>query len=144
MHISRQLLRFALVGVLNTLLDAGLFALLHSHGLHVTTANFISSSCGILLSLALNSHYTFRVQKIRSRQVILFVTINLFELWVLQPITILLLLPYLDWLRAFSLFTSTFSISFLASLLVTAVTFIWNYVLYSKIIYQKIPKTKDS
>ena len=53
--------KFALVGVVNTVLDFALFmTLVYFAGLGPTSANIISYTCGILNSFVLNKHWTFK------------------------------------------------------------------------------------
>lgn len=55
--------RFALVGVLNTLLDMGLFALLAQLlGVNVYLSQCVSFSAGVLNSYLLNRSWTFRAK----------------------------------------------------------------------------------
>jgi putative flippase GtrA len=140
MKITNRFMRFASVGILNTLIDATLFAILHVGGIDVAVANFISSFAGLLVSLLLNSRYTFGVGRLTLRQVTLFIGINLFGLWILQPLAIVALLygfhhvPITASL-AQKMASDNFTISFLASLGATVSTFAWNYLLYSRFVY---------
>lgn len=58
-----QLLRFGLVGVMNTLVDFGVYQLLVWLGLHYALAQCLSYSCGLLNSYFFNSRWTFRREK---------------------------------------------------------------------------------
>ena len=141
MRVSSRFVRFGIVGVVNTLIDAGLFALLHTSGLNVATANLISSSVGMLSSLIFNSRYTYKVSRLPAWRIVVFVSINVVGLWGLQPLLIAVLL----WILRRTAFVSTlqhptvvggFSTSFLASLMATAGTFLWNYLLYSRFVFE--------
>jgi putative flippase GtrA len=81
--------RFAVVGVLNTLIDAGLFLVLHG-ALGVFWANFVSTSTGMAFSFVVNGRYTFRSDKVTLRQLGAFLVTNAFTMWLLQPAVIVL------------------------------------------------------
>ncbi len=59
-QVATQLVRFALVGVLNTAIDLGLFALLtYNVGLDPLLANVFSFTAGAANSFVLNKYWTF-------------------------------------------------------------------------------------
>ncbi len=58
-HDLGKMLRFAGVGLVTTLLDMTVFALLGAADVHPAPANIASYSCGIALSYALNRRWTF-------------------------------------------------------------------------------------
>jgi putative flippase GtrA len=58
-HDLGQMLRFAGVGLVTTLLDITVFAALSAANVPPTPANITSYSCGISLSYALNRRWTF-------------------------------------------------------------------------------------
>ena len=80
-------LRFAAVGVCNTLIDAVLFVLLHAP-LGITLANFVSSSAGMLFSFFVNGRFTFRAGRPTVRHGVLFVATTGLVMWVAQPLLI--------------------------------------------------------
>jgi putative flippase GtrA len=55
-----QAARFSLVGVLNTLVDFAVFALLVRAGLHYLAAQVGAYACGLTCSFLLNRSWTFR------------------------------------------------------------------------------------
>jgi putative flippase GtrA len=79
--------RFAGVGVCNTVIDWALFLLLHD-GLGITLANFVSSSAGMVFSFVVNGLFTFRVGRLTLRQALLFVATTGTVMWVAQPLLI--------------------------------------------------------
>ena len=83
--VTATQVRFGVVGVANTLVDALGFALLAALGVPVFVANLISTSAGMLLSFTLNRNFTFRAKDgdVR-RQAILFFAVTAFGLWVVQ------------------------------------------------------------
>lgn len=75
--IIQQLIRFNLVGILNTLLDFSLFFLLNSMGVTYLIAQTCSYSCGIANSYFFNKYWTFRVVGITTAEVLRFAVISL-------------------------------------------------------------------
>src|SRR5215471_11269762 len=82
-HPGSQALRFAAVGVINTLTDFSIFALLAlALGVNTILANTVSYSAGILSSYALNSRFTFRTQHHTSSGFMLFCLANVLSLFI--------------------------------------------------------------
>ena len=79
-----------------------------------------------------NKKFTFRsTTKKIYRQIILFVIVTLFGLWVLQTIVISVAYPLLQSLEV------TDEIALLiAKLIATVVSLIWNYLLYSRVVFK--------
>ena len=125
-------LRFALVGSANTLIDFGLLFGLVFFGIDKIPANFISTGTAFIFSYFVNKSYTFKFTgKSSKRQFGLFIAITIFGLWVLQPIIIYFVTLALNGLDIQS------SIALLvAKLIATAVTLVWNYVLYKKYVFR--------
>lgn len=57
----RNFILYCCIGVINTGVDFGVFALLNHIGLHYLIANIISYHCGIICSFLLNSNINFKV-----------------------------------------------------------------------------------
>lgn len=85
--LPRSVVGFALVGVVNTLIDVALFWLLHAP-LGIVAANLLSTSAGMCFSFLANGRHTFRAERRTLRQVVLFVATNVFTMWLLQPLLI--------------------------------------------------------
>lgn len=125
-------LRFALVGSANTVIDFGLLFGLVFLGLDKIAANFISTGTAFVFSYFFNKSYTFKFTgKASKRQFALFLIITIFGLWVLQPIVI-----YSVSLALGGLGIQNALILLIAKLLATAVTLVWNYVLYKKYVFR--------
>ena len=78
-----QIIKFAIVGVLNTLVDFAVFQALNLLLGWVYVAQVIGYSCGIINSYLWNSNWTFREQRTRSlREIVLFVLVNVASLGV--------------------------------------------------------------
>ncbi|XMB33976.1 GtrA family protein [Candidatus Saccharibacteria bacterium oral taxon 955] len=133
MKNKSQLIRFGLIGVINTALDFGLLFILKSIGLMATTANIFSTSIAFVFSFFANKKYTFRSSGTNIvREMILFVAVTLFGLWVLQTGVIWLVLPHLS-----KLLRSSEMGLLVTKLIATAVSMTWNYILYDKLVFKK-------
>lgn len=133
---SAQKGRFLLVGATNTLLDFGVLFLLRSLGLPVLSANSISTSVAFCFSFFANKKYTFKTtgSSLR-RELILFVIVTLFGLWVLQALVIQGVTIALA-----NTSLASAAVLLIAKLLATIVSLIWNYTLYSKVVFKKPKK----
>ncbi|MFC4783311.1 GtrA family protein [Nocardioides sp. MAHUQ-72] len=80
---SRRL-RFAAVGVVNTGIDLGLFALLHGP-LGLALANLVSTGAGMATSFVANGRFTFGRDRLDAGQALRFVATTGTVLWVVQP-----------------------------------------------------------
>lgn len=80
-------LRFAGVGVVNTLLDLGLFLLLEDD-LGIVLANVVSTSAGMTFSFVVNGLLTFRAGRLTLRHALLFLSTTGAVLWLVQPLVI--------------------------------------------------------
>jgi putative flippase GtrA len=124
--ITGTQLRFGLVGVANTLVDALGYALLVSAGVPLFGANFISTTAGMLLSFTLNRNFTFRSREgsVR-RQALLFFGVTAFGLWVVQALVI------------FGVTKAFPGVHVLVPKFAgIAVGLVWNYVLYNKVVFR--------
>jgi putative flippase GtrA len=131
--------RFVLVGVANTTVDFGILLTLSLVvGLPVLLANTFSTGIALTVSYALNKRAVFGDKHAPSlRQVVTFVVVTLIGLWIVQNIIIALV---------FIPFSQTVGSDFQAPLLIaaklmaSAVTMVWNYVLYQKIVFNRQEK----
>lgn len=126
-------LRFGLVGATSTTIDFGILFLLHSLGIPTIGANFISTSTAFCFSFAANRRYTFKSTDANvKRQILLFVIITLFGIWVIQPVIIMTIDQMIrdyaiaDWQKLA-----------IGKVLATGVTLFWNYVLYSRVVFKE-------
>jgi putative flippase GtrA len=125
-------IRFGLVGGANTAIDFGLLFVLHSLGLPIIGANIISTTAAFCFSFIANKKYTFKSHGNVKREVLLFVIVTLFGLWVLQTIVIQLIL----WpLGAIGLASETSLL--IAKVVATLVSLVWNYIMYSRVVFPK-------
>ncbi len=126
-------IRFLFVGGFNTALDFIILFGLVFLGLDKIFANYISTTVTMVISFFLNKEFTFKSKdKASKRQFILFLTITAFGLWVIQPVVIL----FVSWLLAGTGWAAPV-ILFIAKLVATIASLIWNFILYSRVVFKK-------
>jgi putative flippase GtrA len=129
--ITATQLRFGLVGVANTLVDALGYALLVTVGVPLFAANFASTTTGMLLSFTLNRNFTFRAKDgdVR-RQALLFFAVTAFGLWVVQALVIFAVTKAFPGVHVL-----------VPKFAGIAVGLVWNYLLYHKVVFRPRPAT---
>ena len=133
-------LRFAIVGSVNTALDFSiLFILTMLFNIPKELANFISTSVSFLFSFFANKKYTFKsTSKNLKRQFLLFTIVTLFGLWVIQTIIITAITPVFT-----NLGINKPAALLISKLIATAASLIWNYALYSRVVFKKPKNSSD-
>jgi putative flippase GtrA len=87
----RQLVRFALVGVLNTVVGYSvIFACMYLLGMKPVSSNMVGYAFGLVVSYTLNRSFTFRSAAAKKREIMRFLTI--FMIAYLTNIGVLVLL----------------------------------------------------
>ena len=133
MKNKMQIGRFAIVGTINTAIDFGLLFLLAFLGLPKIAANTISTGSAFVFSFFANKKYTFKsTNKNIKYEIISFIIITLFGLWVLQNGIIWLITPLIK-----NIVSQEQLALFAAKLLATAISLVWNYCLYDKVVCKK-------
>lgn len=128
-----QIGRFAIVGTINTAIDFGLLFLLTFLGLPKIAANTVSTGSAFVFSFFANKKYTFKsTNKNIKYEIISFIIITLFGLWVLQNGIIWLITSLIK-----NIVSQEQLALFAAKLLATAVSLVWNYCLYDKVVFKK-------
>ncbi len=123
-------LRFAFIGGINTAIDFGILFLLTALGLDKLVANFFSTSVAFVFSFFANRTFTFKSTGSAKKQFLPFLAVTLTGLWVLQPLVILAITQLLHAIdQSLALFV--------AKLIATIVSLIWNYILYSRFVFKK-------
>ncbi len=121
-------LRFAIVGGTNTVIDFGILFILSGLGIDKILANYASTSIALVFSFFANKKYTFKSKASAKRQIIPFLVVTLIGLWGIQPLII--------WTYTASLGDGSLSL-FIAKLLATIASLIWNYLLYSRFVFKE-------
>lgn len=96
-------------------------------------ANILSTSIAFVFSFFANKNYTFKSSGTNIvREMVLFVVVTLFGLWVLQTGVIWLFQPWL------SRVLKSPDLGLLgAKLVATVVSMTWNYLLYDRLVFKK-------
>lgn len=125
--------RFALVGGFNTALDFGILFGLTALGIDKIVANYASTSISFIFSFFANKTFTFKAKSGNAkREFISFIVVTLIGLWVLQPLIIAAITHLLEATTLNDAMTLL-----VAKLIATVVSLIWNYILYSRIVFKK-------
>ena len=126
-----KLLRFALVGGINTTIDIGLLFGLTALGVPKLAANTVSTGLAFIFSFFANKSYTFRAQGNMRRQLILFVIITLAGLWGLQNAVIFCISPILT-----SVIHTEPLVLLVTKIIATGTSLVWNYYLYDRVVFR--------
>ena len=130
---KRQKLRFMAVGAFNTTIDFGLLFSLKAFGLPEIPSNVISSTTAFVVSFFMNKKVTFKTTDTNvKREIILFVVVTLFGLWVIQSIIIWAMLSFEQ-----DLIQNNSLKLLIAKFVATGATLVWNYLLYSRVVFKK-------
>lgn len=127
-------LRFTIVGSINTVIDFSiLFTLTTLFNVPKELANFISTFVAFLFSFFANKKYTFKsTSKNLKKQFLLFTIVTLFGLWVIQTIIIAAITPVFT-----NLGVNKPTALLISKLIATVASLIWNYTLYSRVVFKK-------
>lgn len=133
-RLTPRKIRFSLVSTTATSLDFGALLLLTSVGsLSLIHANYISSSVGFIYSFIANKKFTFKTPTRHvHRELILYLAVTLFGIWVIQP---LIMWPIEHLLRTTG--WHHWVIIVIAKVIASLATFIWNYYTYSRLVFTK-------
>lgn len=127
-----KVIRFGLVGVINTLLDLVLFSVLvQGGGLGVAPANVLSYGTGILSSFFLNRNWTFKDRsrgKAFLRSLVIFIGVNLLGL-AFSTLLVLLFSTMID--------------EILAKILSVPLVFCWNFLTSRYLVFVDDGAAKD-
>ncbi len=130
---NNKIIRFGIVGAINTALDFGLLLLFTHLGLPKIVSNTLSTGMAFIFSFFANKKYTFRSSSGNvKREIALFTIVTLFGLWVLQNGVIWSISP----LCAALLHNESFAL-LAAKLAGTIVSLTWNYLTYDILVFRK-------
>lgn len=129
---NRKPITFAIIGGANTAIDFGILFVLKLLGVPVVAANIASTSAAFVFSFIMNRKYTFKSAGGNvKRELMLFIAVTLFGLWVLQNVVIWLALPVI---KSVGLPENIALLG--AKLVATAVSLVWNYVMYDRVVFK--------
>lgn len=126
--MKKQVVRFGLVGIINTTVDVGSFVALVYLGVPSLVAIFVSTSLGLLCSFALNRSFVFGASQTSRQTVALFLLVTCFGLWILQPLVI-------EGLALLLRNNSELALSGY-KLIATGVTMVWNFYWYRSKVFR--------
>lgn len=126
-------IRFLVIGAGNTVLDFALLFLLVALGADKIVANFLSTGASMVVSFFANKTFTFKNNSPNAKkQFALFISVTASGLWILQP-TIIWLVT-----EALQKIVSSENVSlFVAKIIATVASLVWNYLFYSHIVFKK-------
>ncbi len=125
--------KFIIVGGANTAIDFVILFGLTFLGVDKIVANFFSTSVALIFSFFANKSFTFKNKSENAKkQFALFLVVTLFGLWVIQPLVIWGSTSLME-----SFITNDALNLFVAKLIATVTSLIWNYVFYSRIVFKK-------
>lgn len=127
--------KFLLVGCLNTLIDFILFFIFANLvGLHAVQASIISTGITMCVSFYLNHRFVFRSAKKKRHTAIQFLSVTIFNVWVVQSSVIYVVVHAL---QNNSFFMShLWTLNLTAKLFGVGVSFILNFIMYRYIFRQ--------
>lgn len=146
---KRRIARFGAVGIFNTLFDFGILNLLvFTFGVSKFGANVVSVSLAMIVSYLLNHSFVFKNDDDRSlKKFALFVCITAVGIYILQNSVIFFLAHIFVWPAATAhqilewiapnFFSEDFITLNFAKAVATACSMTWNYILYSRYLFQK-------
>lgn len=136
-----QIIKFCLVGGLNSAIDIGIYTLLTHLGLPLLVANTTSTTVAMVVSYFLNSRYTFEERHLTTQRIILFIVITATGQWVLQPLVIL---ASTDLLQLTSLGLPKLATIIIPKMVAIAVTLLWNFVWYRLVVFKSDPQRQPT
>lgn len=145
---AKQVGKFGAVGVINTLLDFTLFNLLTQYLLFPAVAsNIVSTGTAMTFSFFANKVWVFSNQgKEIFKQAVLFISVTLFGLWVIQTGIIFILQQIWTWplefgysivelVRLDGILDQKLVFDNGAKVIGTFFSMVWNYLLYKKVVF---------
>ena len=132
---NSQKLKFVLIGGFNTALDFAILFGLKFFGVPELVANSFSTGTTFIISFILNKKITFKstgkTRQQLAHEMILFTVVTLFGLWAIQTFIIWALKPI------FLPILSENLALFLAKIIATIFSMIWNFILYKKVVFKQ-------
>lgn len=132
---NNQAFWFSVIGGINTALDFIILFVLASFGVKIFIANFFSTGTTFIISFLVNKKITFKSvsnnKKELIREMVLFILVTLFGLWVIQNIVISTAMPIFE-----NLLKNKRISLLLSKLIATIFSLIWNFILYKKVVFK--------
>lgn len=132
---KNQKIKFATIGAFNTALDFAILFSLKALGINVAFSNIVSTGVTFILSFILNKKITFnstnKTKQENIKEFLSFTIITLFGLWVIQTLVIYIITSILS-----NILISNITL-FIAKIIATIFSLIWNFMLYKKVVFKK-------
>lgn len=132
---NNQAFWFSVIGGINTALDFIILFVLASFGVKIFIANIFSTGTTFIISFLMNKKITFKSvsnnKKELIREMVLFILVTLFGLWVIQNIVISTAMPIFE-----NLLKNKRISLLLSKLIATIFSLIWNFILYKKVVFK--------
>ena len=132
---NNQAFWFSIIGGINTTLDFVILFVLTAFGIKIFIANIFSTGITFTISFLMNKKITFKSvsnnKKELIREMLLFIIVTLFGLWVIQNIIISIAIPIFE-----NLFKNKQISLLLSKLIATIFSLIWNFILYKKVVFK--------
>jgi len=135
-----QKIRYGVVGIFNTVLDFTLLFIFVALGIERIPANYMSTGVSMVFSFYGNRRFAFKHTGDQKRkQFVLFVIVTVIGMWVIQPVVIWIVSTAID------PYLMNKSVElFIAKLTATGASLVWNYMLYSRLVFKKKhPKAEE-
>lgn len=145
-----QIGRFGLVGILNTIVDFGVYNLLLIlfASLDPVIASIVSGTAAMINSFIFNKSFTFKAKKLSPVKGVLFFVVTLFGLYVIRPIVVWFFTGVWLWPAEFAhRITASLHLSFsqdfithnAALVAAIAIVLVYNYLAYKYLIFNEKP-----
>lgn len=135
LFFKNQKIKFATIGAFNTALDFAILFSLKALGINIAFSNIVSTGITFILSFILNKKITFnstnKTKQESIKEFLSFTIITLFGLWVIQTLVIYIITSILS-----NILISNITL-FIAKIIATIFSLIWNFVLYKKVVFKK-------
>ena len=133
---NNQAFWFSVIGGINTALDFIILFVLTSFGVKIFIANIFSTGITFIISFLMNKGVAFKSvsnnKKELIHEMVLFILVTLFGLWVIQNIVISTAMPIFE-----NLLKNKRISLLLSKLIATIFSLIWNFILYKKVVFKK-------
>lgn len=132
---NSQAFWFSIIGGINTILDFVILFVLTAFGIKIFIANIFSTGITFTISFLMNKKITFKSVSNNKKELIyemlLFIIVTLFGLWVIQNVIISIAMPIFE-----NLFKNKQISLLLSKLIATIFSLIWNFILYKKVVFK--------
>lgn len=131
---SNTKLRFTLVGIVNTIIDFGIYGIMVFLGTPHALANYPGATIALVFSFFANKQYTFNDnQEKNARQIGLFLLITLLGAWVVQPLVISSVAEFIKIIDVdiIDIYAAAYE-----KICAAAVSMVWNYYLYKRYVFR--------